>query len=145
MAAISVDHIGIIVSNRESAERFVRDVLGLEPSDREPQGSNSAFYRCGETDIQLLQIDDPVIRERRLGKGNIARLEHIAIKVDDVLEEMHRLQEAGVELLSPDPIRSPHGRSGFTTDRGGLGIVLQLVDSVNDAGQGPSGEPPVHG
>src|SRR5207237_9826002 len=87
-----IDHVGIVVDDLESAGRLLRDVLGMtlvrsvEIPDRQ---LHAAFYRCGETNIELIQLDDPEARAKRLGNG-AARLEHSAIEVDGAIEEAAR-------------------------------------------------------
>lgn len=138
-----IDHVGIIVADLEAAKEFFGNVLGLPVAPRSPEaGVKSAFYRCGETDIQVLQIDDPAVRKRRLGEGNVARFEHIALDVDRLEPVIERLQAAGVEMASPAPHvyvtkdpGKPEGqrrRGMLTTEKGGLGIVLQLRDTYQD-------------
>jgi len=135
-----VDHIGIVVADIEAAKAFFGETLGLPLSPRSPEaGVKAAFYRCGDMDIQVIQVDDPEVRRRRLGEGNIARFEHIALEVDRLEPLVDRLRTKGVEMLTPTPYAyttpepgKPEGRphrSIFTTERGGLGLVFQLRDS----------------
>ena len=54
-----IDHVGIVVDDLESAGRLLRDVLGmtLVRSVEIPERQlHAAFYRCGETNIELIQV-----------------------------------------------------------------------------------------
>jgi len=63
----------------------------------------TAFFRKGETKIELLQgqTSDSVITRfiEKKGEG----IHHIAFDVADIYAEMKRLEEAGFTLLNPQP------------------------------------------
>src|SRR5258706_6652735 len=103
-----VDHVGVVVGSLERTGQFVRDVLGLELTLEPPPlpgGVNTAFYGEGAR-VELIQIADPQVRERRLGDAQ-ARVEHIAPEVEDLLALIEQLQAHGARLYSDDPLQPP--------------------------------------
>src|SRR5207247_9869790 len=103
-----VDHVGVVVASLERTGAFVRDVLGLELTLQPPplpDGVSTAFYGEG-AHVELVQVADATARERRLGDAE-ARVEHIALEVEDVLAPSEQLQakRAGITSHEPVPLR----------------------------------------
>ena len=101
-----VEHIGIaVLSLKEANERYER-LLGQKAYKTEvveSEGVTTAFYKTGETKIELLEAtrpDSPIAKfiEKR-GEG----IHHIAYAVDDIRAEMERLRQEGFRLLNDTP------------------------------------------
>jgi methylmalonyl-CoA/ethylmalonyl-CoA epimerase len=108
-----VDHIGIAVESIEEAAPLYRDVLGLTFEGEEvveAQGVKVAFFRAGETLIELLEpINDtgPVAKFlERNGPG----LHHLALRCPDIEAGRDRCEAAGLRLLSDRPLDGAHGK-----------------------------------
>ena len=128
-----IDHVGIVVDDLEAAGRLLSDVLGMtltrtvEIPERQ---LHAAFYRCGETDVELIQLDDPEARASRLGDGP-ARVEHIAIEVDGTIEEAApRLAEAGVRMVSDEPMRTRAAVSLWSNPESTHGVAFQFLQHL---------------
>jgi methylmalonyl-CoA/ethylmalonyl-CoA epimerase len=124
-----IDHIGVIVDDLEGAQRILGDLLGLEISrtaENPAQKLRALFFRCGGIDVEVIQIDDPGIRDRRLGPGP-ARIEHIAFEVDDLDAAQRDLASAGVRMTTEEPVRTEVASSYFTEAATTDGIMLQLM------------------
>jgi len=128
-----LDHVGIVVDDLESAGRLLRDVLGLtlvrtvEIPERKLHG---AFYRCGDTDIELIQLDDPDARASRLGNGP-ARVEHVAIEVDGTIEEAApKLAQAGIQMESAEPMRTSASASLWSKPESTHGVLFQFLQHL---------------
>ena len=101
-----IDHVGVIVDDLAEAEKFLGEGLGMR-KDREisiPGRLNAAFFQCGEVMIEVIEIVDEGERERRLGSDK-ARMEHIAVEVDDLARAMEALRGLGVKGNTPEPVR----------------------------------------
>jgi hypothetical protein len=48
-----------------------------------PGRLRAAFYQCGETQIEIIEVDEPEEQAQRLG-DDTARIEHIAIEVESL-------------------------------------------------------------
>jgi methylmalonyl-CoA/ethylmalonyl-CoA epimerase len=124
-----IDHVGIVIDDLASARRFAADVLGLQ-LDREvviPGRLNAAFFRCGDASVEFIEVTDPQLRERRLGDAQ-ARVEHVAIEVDEAFEARDELRELGVEMTEDQPTVSGQARSFFTRPETADGVIYQLFD-----------------
>jgi methylmalonyl-CoA/ethylmalonyl-CoA epimerase len=128
-----IDHVGIVVDDLDAASRLLRDVLGMtfvravEIPERQ---LHAVFFRCGETNVELIQLDDPAARASRLGSGP-ARVEHIAIEVEGTLEEAApRLAEAGVQMASAEPMRTAHSASLWSDPDSTHGVLFQFLQHL---------------
>jgi methylmalonyl-CoA/ethylmalonyl-CoA epimerase len=128
MGLMRVHHIGVAVADLGQAKELLGEKLGL-PLVREGQGSgavpSTAFYRCGEVEIELLEHERPEDRAVWLGGDNPGRIEHIAIEVDDLATTLQALEALGVMASPPRP--GPLGVSARTHAETTSGIVLQIL------------------
>jgi len=101
-----VEHIGIAVGDLAVAVPLFERLLGsacYKTEEVETERVATAFFRSGETKIELLQgLDaDSVITKfvARRGEG----MHHIAFAVEDIHAEMRRLAAEGFTLLNAEP------------------------------------------
>jgi methylmalonyl-CoA/ethylmalonyl-CoA epimerase len=127
-----IHHVGIVVADLADAGRFLEDVLGfhLEATQKLPEAQiDAGFFAIGDgAQVELLQLGDPEARAQRLGEGNVGRLDHIAIEVDDVDAVREELRPAGVRMQSEEPRRTSLARSYFTRPETTGGVVYQFLD-----------------
>ena len=101
-----VEHIGIAVRSLEVSIPLFEKLLNTDCYKTElveTEQVRTAFFRQGESKIELLEsIDaDGVIARfiEKKGEG----MHHIAFDVDDIEAEMKRLQQEGFVLLNEKP------------------------------------------
>ena len=101
-----IEHIGIAVKELAKAVPLFEKLLNsacYKTELVETEKVNTAFFKKGETKIELLESTDPngVIAKfiERKGEG----LHHIAFDVTDIKAEMKRLQREGFILLNEEP------------------------------------------
>lgn len=102
----NIEHIGIAVKDLTRSIPLFETLLGSRCYKTEAVASeqvSTAFFRTGETKIELLQgtTPDSVITRyvEKRGEG----MHHIAFEVADIHAEMQRLSAAGFTLLNPVP------------------------------------------
>ena len=79
-----IDQIGVVVDGIEEAKAFLGQGFGLEVGPTvEREDLCTAFFKCGDVSSEVIEIVDPEARRARLGEHQQARIEHIAIEVDD--------------------------------------------------------------
>ncbi len=123
-----IDHVGVIVDNLQEAQAFLEG-MGLE-FDRDvafPGRLRGAFYRCGETQIEVIEVDDPDERAQRLGSDK-ARVEHIAIEVDNLERTLQALSGLGVKPQQAEPIKIGANLNAWTVAESSDGVVYQLIE-----------------
>ena len=131
-----IDHVGVLVADLQAAKAFAQSVLNLgEPTAEfraDEYGLSAAFYALGSARLELLQFDEP---GERLPAGTQARVDHIAVEVDDLDAEAARLREHGVRFqgpLKPDEVAEPVQMRGrrhlWTVPATSGGFMLQLIE-----------------
>lgn len=126
-----IDHIGIAVRSIDEKMELYRDVLGLEflgDEIVEEQGVRVAFFRLGESMIELLEpIDDdgPIAKFlRRHGEG----IHHMAAGTDDIEAARQTAEEGGLRLLSDRPLDGAHGKLiSFVHPKDTGGVLLEFT------------------
>lgn len=130
MRATHIEHIGIAVRDLGASIAFYEKILGLtcygveEVAD---QKVRTAFFRLGETKIELLESTDP---EGPIGKFIAKRgegIHHIAYAVQDLAACLREAEEKGVELIDRVPRRGAEGLDiAFLHPRSTGGVLTEL-------------------
>ena len=138
-----VDHIGIAVHSIAERSSFYREVLGLEFEGEEvveEQGVRVAFFRAGETMIELLE---PLGEGGPIGKfleKNGEGVHHVALGCEDIVEGRERIRSAGVRLLSEEPLDGAHGKLISFLHPRDTGRVLLELTQRGEEGEERKGE-----
>lgn len=131
-----IDHIGIAVRSIEEKLPLYRDVLGLEylgEETIEEQGVRVAFFRLGESMIELLEPttqDGPIARFlERHGEG----IHHVAAGTDDIEAARESAADGGLRLLSDRPLDGAHGKLiSFVHPNDTGGVLLEFTQRKDD-------------
>ncbi|MFI6054533.1 VOC family protein [Streptomyces violascens] len=126
-----IDHIGVVVDDLFRAKKFLESLgMTLELEREVPERHvKAAFYGCGNgARIELIQPTTGEARERRLGAGNKARIEHIAVEIDEDIETaMSAIRGLGVDFVAQQPVAIDGNLNAFTQPNTSEGIQFQLV------------------
>jgi methylmalonyl-CoA/ethylmalonyl-CoA epimerase len=103
---VKVEHIGVAVRSLSESIPLFSKLLQAEcykTEEVESEKVRTAFFRQGETKIELLESAeaDGVIARFLEKKGE--GIHHIAFEVEDIREEMQRLKKEGFVLLNEEP------------------------------------------
>lgn len=127
---LKVEHIGIAVKSLAGSVPLFEKLLNTDcykTESVETEKVNTAFFRSGDTKIELLESSDPegVIAKYLEKKGE--GIHHIAFEVADIEAEMKRLQEAGFQLLSDRPKPGADNKLVcFLHPKGTNGVLVEL-------------------
>lgn len=131
----SLEHIGIAVSNLEQAIPLYEKLLNTPCYKKELVESEkvvTAFFKVGDTKIELLQSTDPESPIAKFISKRGEGLHHIAFSAEDLRGEMKRLTDSGFTLLHDEP------RSGadnkwicFLSPRDTTGVLIELCKDKN--------------
>jgi catechol 2,3-dioxygenase-like lactoylglutathione lyase family enzyme len=127
-----IDHIGVIVEDLEGMSRLLSEVLGMELTrtlDLPERRLRARFYRCGDVDVELVELGDPEERAQRLGAGP-TRIEHIAFEVDDVVGTQREMAERGIRMTTSEPQRLGPTSSIFSEPDSSGGVILQFLQRM---------------
>jgi methylmalonyl-CoA epimerase len=129
MQVKKIAHIGIAVSDLESAKSFYEKSLGLKVNHVETLGEMKiAFVPVGKVNIELIQ---PTTQQGVIGKFLTKRGEgvhHIAYEVEDVDDALEELKAQGIKLVDDTPRSGAHGTQvAFLHPKSSHGVLTELV------------------
>jgi methylmalonyl-CoA/ethylmalonyl-CoA epimerase len=142
---LKIEHIGIAVKDMEASISLFEKLLNsphYKTEWVEREKVKTAFFRSGDTKIELLESTDPqgVIAKfiEKKGEG----LHHIAFEVADIEAEMKRLQKEGFTLLNDKPLPGADNKMVcFLHPKETNGVLIELcmeVKAQEDKVQGTS-------
>ena len=130
MKPTHIEHIGIAVSSLEESIPYYEKVLGLECYSIEEvadQKVRTAFFRVGETKIELLESTDP---EGPIGKFIERKgpgVHHLAFAMDNVGESLKHAAGLGVRLIDEVPRKGAEGlQIGFLHPKSTQGVLTEF-------------------
>lgn len=125
-----IEHIGIAVESLDTAIPFYEKTLGLKCYAIEEvpeQKVRTAFFKVGETKIELLESTDP---EGPIGKFIEKKgqgIQHMAFAVDDVDEALTTVEGKGVRLIDKKHRNGAEGLNiGFLHPKSTFGVLTEL-------------------
>jgi methylmalonyl-CoA/ethylmalonyl-CoA epimerase len=125
-----IEHIGIAVENLAEAIAFYEKVFGMKCYAIEEvadQKVRTAFFRIGQTKIELLESTDP---EGPIGKFIVKKgqgIHHLAYGVDNVGEALENAENNGVLLIDKGPRKGAEGLSiGFLHPKSTFGVLTEF-------------------
>ena len=131
-----IEHIGIAVKSLSTAIPLYESLLNTgcyKTETVETEMVNTAFFRTGESKIELLESADEqgVIAKfiEKKGEG----IHHIAFDVADIYAEMARLKAEGFILLNEEPKRGADNKLVcFVHPKGTNGVLVELCQEMNE-------------
>ncbi len=125
-----IEHIGIAVKDLSSSLSLFEQLLNTpcyKTESVEREGVETAFFRMGDSKIELLQATRPDSAIARFLEKKGEGIHHIAFAVEDIVAEMKRLQALGFELLSDEPKPGADGKMVcFLHPKSSGGVLVEL-------------------
>jgi methylmalonyl-CoA/ethylmalonyl-CoA epimerase len=131
---LKTEHIGIAVKELSASIPLFEKLLNTACYKTETvtgEKVNTAFFRQGDTKIELLESTDPqgVIARYIEKKGE--GIHHIAFETDDIVAEMKRLQQEGFVLLNDTPKQGADNKLVcFLHPKNTNGVLIELCMEV---------------
>lgn len=134
LAMLKVEHIGIAIKDIATSVPLFEKLLDCQcykMEEVESEQVNTAFFRKGETKIELLEDiqEDGVIARfiDRKGEG----IHHIAFEVVNIREEMKRLQGEGFILLNETPKKGADNKwVCFLHPKSTNSVLVELCEEI---------------
>jgi len=130
MKPTHIEHIGIAVADLDESVKYYTEVLGLECYALEEvadQKVRTAFFKVGETKIELLESTDP---EGPIGKFIEKKgpgVHHLAFAVENVGTALENAAEKGLRLIDQEPRNGAEGlKIGFLHPKSTFGVLTEF-------------------
>ena len=125
-----VAHIGIAVSDLDTALAFYRDVLGLMPHPPETaDGADIVSLSFGDVQVELLASTDPASPITKFLAKRGPGIHHICYRVPDLDAALAACRRAGYRLVDEQPRIGVEGRRiAFLHPKTTAGILLELTE-----------------
>ena len=129
-----IEHIGIAVKDLEKSNDLFKSLFGIGHYKIEEVASEfvkTSFFQVGPNKIELLEAtskDSAIAKylEKR-GEG----IHHIAFDVEDIHEEMKRLEKEGFRLLNKEPKRGADNKLVcFVHPKSANGVLVELCQEI---------------
>jgi methylmalonyl-CoA/ethylmalonyl-CoA epimerase len=133
MKPTHIEHIGIAVENLDEAIRYYEEVIGLECyaiEEVKDQKVKTAFFKVGDTKIELLESTDPEGPIGRFIEKKGQGIHHIAFAVPDVNKGLKEAEEKGLRLIDKTPRQGAEGLDiGFLHPKSTFGVLTEFCGS----------------
>ncbi|TVR79845.1 MAG: methylmalonyl-CoA epimerase [Saprospirales bacterium] len=129
-----IEHLGIAVEDLKRSEILFQKLTGSAPYKREAvesEGVITSFFRSGPNKIELLAAtseDSPIAKFlKKKGEG----IHHVAFAVDDIEQEMIRLQAEGFRVLNEAPKKGADNKLiCFLHPKDTNGVLIELCQDI---------------
>ncbi|WP_438961214.1 methylmalonyl-CoA epimerase [Nonlabens sp.] len=131
-----IEHLGIAVKDLEKANETYEKLLGRKPYKNEEVASEhviTSFFKSGENKIELLAAthkDSAIAKyiEKR-GEG----IHHVAFQVDNIKEELNRLEKEGFSILNKEPKKGADNKLvAFIHPKTTNGVLVELCQEIEE-------------
>jgi len=130
-----IEHIGIAVTDLSEAIKYYEEILELKCyaiEEVKDQKVKTAFFKVGETKIELLESTDS---EGPIGKfvaKKGAGVHHIAFAVEDIEKSLKEVESKGVRLIDLIPRKGAEGLDiGFLHPKSTFGVLTEFCENNN--------------
>lgn len=125
-----IEHIGIAVKDMEHSKKLFEVLLNTpcyKTEMVESEKVNTAFFKTGESKIELLAATDPSSTIAKFIEKKGEGIHHIAFDVTDIYAEIERLQKEGYELIHAQPKAGADNKIiAFLHPKSTNGILVEL-------------------
>jgi methylmalonyl-CoA/ethylmalonyl-CoA epimerase len=125
-----IEHIGIAVNSLEESIPFFEKILGTTcyaVEEVKDQKVKTAFFRIGQTKIELLESTDP---EGPIGKFIEKKgtgIHHLAFAVDNTDESLKEAGSNGILLIDKQSRKGAEGLNiGFLHPKSTQGVLIEF-------------------
>ena len=129
-----IEHIGIAVASIEESLPIFEtlfDTSAYKSEVVESEFVKTAFIQVGESKIELLEATHNDSAIAKFLSKNKAGFHHIAFDVDDVMEEINRLEKKGFQLIHKLPKRGADQKTiAFLHPKSTNGILVELCQDI---------------
>lgn len=131
-----IEHIGIAVKNLKESNQLFEKLFGNPPYKEEEvvsEGVKTSFFMNGPNKIELLEAtneNSPIAKFlEKKGEG----IHHIAFDVENIEEEIIRLQNEGFVLINDKPKKGADNKLVvFLHPKSTNGVLIELCQEIEE-------------
>lgn len=131
-----IDHVAVAVDDVDAAIARWREVLGVEPREREvvaSQKTEAVLLPIGDSNVELISPKGNEGLRKFLDKRGPG-LHHVAIEVEGIEAALAALAALGVPLVDATPRLGARGHKvAFLHPKATGGVLVELVEPVHEA------------
>jgi len=129
-----IEHLGIAVKDLEVSNTLFEKLLGVAPYKEESvesEGVKTSFFKTGTNKIELLEATNPESPIAKFIEKKGEGIHHIAFDVEDIHQEIKRLQEEGFIILNETPKKGADNKLVcFLHPKGTNGVLVELCQEI---------------
>jgi methylmalonyl-CoA/ethylmalonyl-CoA epimerase len=133
MPTSHVEHIGIAVKNLQESIQMYERILGVPCYNVEEipeQKVRTAFFKIGQTKIELLESTDPEGPVGKFIEKNGEGVHHIAFAVENLADALKEIEVKGYQLIDKQPRQGAEGLNiAFLHPKSTGGVLLELCEN----------------
>lgn len=127
-----IEHIGIAVKSLDEAIPFYEKLLGRSCytiEEVEEQKVRTAFFKVGETKIELLEATSPESPIAKFIGKRGEGVHHIAFSVTDLEGKLKETEDMGIRLIDKYPRKGAEGLDiAFLHPASTFGVLMELCE-----------------
>lgn len=128
----TINHIGIAVTSIAEQRPFYETALGAQFEGEEvvaDQKVKVAFFRIGETRVELLEPTDPTSTVAQFIEKRGQGLHHLAYSVDNLQGRIDELKAQGIRMIDEKPrAGAHHNQIAFVHPKSSGGVLTEICE-----------------
>jgi methylmalonyl-CoA/ethylmalonyl-CoA epimerase len=130
MEPTHIEHLGIAVQNLDESISFYEKLLGIKcyaVEEVKDQRVRTAFFKVGQTKIELLESTDPEGPIGRFLEKKGEGIHHLAFAFDNADNALKSAEENGVQLIDKVSRKGAEGMNiGFLHPKSTHGVLVEF-------------------
>ena len=130
-----IEHLGIAVKDLNKSNQLFKKLLGEQSYKTEAVDSESvttSFFKVGDQKIELLEASEPNSTIARFIERRGEGMHHLAFHVENIDEEIERLEKEGFEFVSKTPTKGADNKMVvFLHPKTTNGVLVELCQEID--------------
>jgi methylmalonyl-CoA/ethylmalonyl-CoA epimerase len=130
MEPTHIEHIGIAVNNLDESIAYFEKLLGLKcyaVEEVKDQKVKTAFFRIGQTKIELLESTDPAGPIGKFLEKKGEGVHHVAFAYENTDQALKKAEENGTMLIDKVSRKGAEGMNiGFLHPKSTHGVLIEF-------------------
>ena len=130
-----IEHLGIAVKDLNKSNELFKKLLGEQSYKIEAVDSESvttSFFKVGDQKIELLEASEPNSTIARFIERRGEGMHHLAFHVDNIDEEIERLEKEGFSFVSKTPTKGADNKMVvFLHPKTTNGVLVELCQEID--------------